>query len=324
MKIIKLILFVQLFLTYNYSYGQKQKLEYSPVTNTNLEKAFPIGTKMLMESLGLGLYEFDYGNSTLKSSYYEYYRGITRHRGRWQLTIDENGTLEIQIVDIQWWYGSQSRWDDTGEGLFSKKEVNLRAAFSEDLRKNLENEELIKSAQNWFFANLEVNSKFYESATDLAGDRWFENYLKDKEVNWNLTFIDIEKNTNSKSNFRYKEIFIFGTKLALGSISFENNRFFITKYTNKDHNVLSKKGDSKNISGYCRSIEYSHSKFHVVLTDELEDEMPINTLAKQENSKGKKSILEVADQLKKLKELLDLGAISQEEYDDEKAKLLNK
>jgi hypothetical protein len=227
-------------------------------------------------------------------------------------------------VDIQWWYGSQSRWDDTGEGLFSKKEVKLRTSFANDLRNNLKNKDLVKSTQNWFFTNLEVNSKFYETATDLAGDRWFQNYLQDQKVNWDLTFIDIEKNTNSGSNFKYKELFTFATTLTLGSMSFEDNKFFITKYTNTDDNVLSRKGASISISGFCRSIQYDEGKFYVVLTDELDDKLPINTLAKQaETSIGKGSILEVADQLKKLKELLDLGAINQEEYDTEKAKLLN-
>jgi hypothetical protein len=305
------------------SFSQKQKVEYSPVTGTNLEEAFPLATNILMESLGLGLYQFDYGSRILKTSYYEYYRGITRHRGRWQLSIDENGTLDIQIVDIQWWYGSQSRWDDTGEGLFSKKEQKLRAALAEDIRNNLENKETVKEAQNWFFTNLEVNAKFYESATDLAGDRWFDNYLKDQRVDWNLTFIDIEKNSNSASNFKYKETYTYATTLSLGSISFEDSKFFITKYTNKDNNVLTKKGDSRSVLGYCRSIRYDDGKFYVILTDELEDALPVNTLAKQERESDSNSILEVADQLKKLKELLDLGAISQEEYDAEKAKLLN-
>jgi|AntRauTorckE6833_2_1112554.scaffolds.fasta_scaffold214033_2 hypothetical protein len=70
MKFKTLIFLSILFLSYSTT-GRTQDQEYSPVTGTNLEKAFPIATKMLMESLGLGLYQFDYGGRILKSSYYE-------------------------------------------------------------------------------------------------------------------------------------------------------------------------------------------------------------------------------------------------------------
>lgn len=42
------------------------------------------------------------------------------------------------------------------------------------------------------------------------------------------------------------------------------------------------------------------------------------------NSKGTEGQISVADELKKLKELLDINAITQNEYDDQKSRLLNK
>ena len=125
--------------------------------------------------------------------------------------------------------------------------------------------------------------------------------------------------------YSYKELFTHAVKLSLGSISFEYNKFFITKYTNNDGNVLSQKGDKISVIGFCRSLIYENENFYVVLTNELKDVLPQTTLAKQKlDESNETSILEVADKLKKLKELLDLGAINKEEYDKEKAKLLNR
>ena len=59
------------------------------------------------------------------------------------------------------------------------------------------------------------------------------------------------------------------------------------------------------------------NKFRVVLIDNLDDPLPKNTL-EIENAEGEKGVLEVADKLKKLKELVDMEAIMDEEFKKEK------
>jgi hypothetical protein len=327
MKSVLLTSAIYLFFVQTIS-AQKEKIEYQSIANTTLEEAFPVATRMLADNLNLGVHEFNYGKSLLKTTYYEYYRGISRHRGRWQLSIDEQGTLNVDITDVEWWMSSQDRWEPTTrEGLLSKKEYKLRAEFAENLRSKLSEPKTVSVDRDWFFTNLEINSKFFENATDLAGDRWFDQYLNSTRVEWPLTFIDIEKSKDA-NDFKYQEFFTNAVELGLGSVNYEDNNFFVTKFTNDDANVLKERGSKSVITGYCRILEYNDATgvFYVVLTDELSDDIPSTTLAKQQSegaSEAETSIASVADEIKKLKELLDMEAISKEEYEQEKKKLLN-
>ncbi len=301
------------------SFGvKKNKLAYKPILNTNIDQSFPNAAAILVTSFKIGLEEFDYGNKTLKSTWYEYLRGISRHRCKFSITIDENNTLDIRAVDIQWWYSSNSRWEDSSEGLFSKKEEKIRASFAESLRLTNSNADITSQNQSWFFKDLGVNTLFFESATDLAGDRWFEHYLKDQEVKWDLTFLDIEK--NNKPDYKYKEKFIYTTQHSL--LNLARSKFQIVKYTNSDANVLTKKGNKKELKGYCRALEYNDGMFYVVTTDRLEEKLPSKE-QKDDSKTQSKSVLEVAGKLKQLKELLDMGAITESEFKAEKDRLLN-
>ncbi|MGB3777376.1 MAG: SHOCT domain-containing protein [Tunicatimonas sp.] len=302
---------------------KKEKIEYEPITNTTLEEAFPVATQLLVGEGQLGIHEFNYGNQQLSTTHFEYYRGISAHRGRWQFSIDESGTFNVDVVEVEWKHDGV--WEPTSsEGLFVKTEYKLRAALADQVREKLEDPNQVAAAKDWFFTNLEVNNKFFETATDLAGDRWFERYLENTPVEWPLTFIDIERST-SDPDFRYREFYARVTALDLGMVDYEDHRFFVTKFTNNDANALTTKGTKVPVTGYCRSLEFNQGVFYVLLTDELTDQMPTTTLAAQEaEGESATSLVSVADEIKKLKELLDMEAITQEEYDQEKQKLLNK
>lgn len=306
-----------------HSYGQKQNIEYKPILGTSIEEAFPLATQKIMKEYNLSIGVFDYNKGILESEYFEYTRGLLGIcRGRWFVSINESGTLTVKISDIQSYVSEYKRWEDSGESFLFKKELKLCIAFTEQLQSKLSDSHEVNEAKQWFFTNLEINSLFYENATNLAGDRWFENNLKDKKIEWNLIFGDIDKNERN-DGYKYKEVYVYGRFYKLGILP--ENRFYITKYTNSDANAFVNAGTNKNVSGYCRSLLYENDKFYIVLTDNLEDATPNNSLAaSQNNSAYESNILELAKQLKQLKELLDLGAITQEEYDAEKSKLLNK
>ena len=104
--------------------------------------------------------------------------------------------------------------------------------------------------------------------------------------------------------------------------SFDSN-FSIVKYTNNDRNVTRSKNSKTEVHGYCRSLSYNMGNFFITLTDKLEDELPNQSVKGEKATEKKKSVLEVADELKKLKELLDLEVITEDEYKKEKDKLLN-
>ena len=75
-----------------------------------------------------------------------------------------------------------------------------------------------------------------------------------------------------------------------------------------------------------QKVQEALSKFQIII-DELEQEKEQQREEKEEkryqNTEASKNILSVADEIKKLKELLDVEAITQEEYNTQKNKLLN-
>ena len=64
-----------------------------------------------------------------------------------------------------------------------------------------------------------------------------------------------------------------------------------------------------------KSIQDILSKFQIIL-DEIEQEKSINKNSEQ-------NLNSVADEIKKFKDLLDMGAITEEEYKKKKKELLN-
>lgn len=303
-----------------FSFSQED-IKYKPVLNTNINVAFPNAAAIMKVHFKTGIEKFDYVGRAINTTWHEYYRGLSRFRCKFLFSIDDNNTLDVKTIDIQRWDSSISSWVSSGEGLFSKKEEQYRAIIAESIRAMIKNEEVTRENQNWFFKNLDITTLFFEHATDLAGDRWFNLYLKNQEVKWTLTFVDVEK--SEKGNYKYKEIFVHTTTQAITSINDKVSKFIIIKYTNNDGNVLTRKGDMKEVSGYCRLLEYDKGNFYIKLTDSLDDVMPSNIIPIENDEDSEKSVLDVADKLKKLKELLDMGLITEEEFKIEKQKILD-
>jgi len=237
--------------------------------------------------------------------------------------INEKNDLNVSTVDIEY-KNSNDIWESSGEGLFSKKEEKFRALINEAIRRGIEVDTIHQVNQEWFFRDLTINSLFFADATDLAVERWYNQYLEDKLIGWNMVFKDIEKN-DLNTEYKYKETYSHIIENPLVEDESKEN-FHVIRFTNRDENVLSKKGEKLLLKGYCRSLIYEDGLFKVIVTESLEDNVPSltkGTTLEKQNSKTSNSILEVADQLKKLKELLDLGAITEEEYQNEKSKLIN-
>jgi hypothetical protein len=319
MKKIFYLLFTLISLN-SFSQKDNEVLVYKPIYNTNLEESFPMAA-VLIGNLELSLEEFDYGKKRLKSSWYEYYSGISRYRAKFLFTIDGNNTLNLDLVETQWWYSSKGVWESSSGGFF-KKADKIRAAVIETVRIGLSEEDIKKQNKDWFFKDLMITTLFFERATELAGERWFELYLKDKKIEWNVTFVDIEKN-NASNGYKYLEKYIYTTNLTVFDINLEKSKFFIFKYTNSDATVLAQKGDMKMVNGYIRKLNYDDGIFNVIITENIEDKVPQKNESDKNFDNNTKSILEDAEKLKSLKELLDMEIITQEEFDAEKKKILN-
>lgn len=270
----------------------------------------------ILKVLNCDIEDFNYGEGILKSTYYEYYRGLARCIGKFNITIDQANNVNVKIVDVMKWDKTISDWLPAGESLLSKAEYKYEAAFVNDIRNNIKHVEIVNQMRPAFYSSLTVNAKFYEHATELAGQRWFESNLKDKHVNWELTFLDIDKNANGI----YKYIEKYST-VTNQSIAGQGTKFVISMYTSSDKNVLTSKGKKLLVNGYCRNLAYKDGVFEIDLTEKLDSPMPMNSL-QAKATESNRSVVDSHEQLKKLKELLDMGAITKEEFDKEKKKIL--
>jgi hypothetical protein len=301
--------------------AQKSKAEYSAILNTSIDECFPHAAAQIIYGYKIPLEEFNYANGRMLSSWFIYYRGLLKYRCKFLMTIDQQNTFDIETIDIQMESSSDGKWLSSTKSALSKKEDKIRTAFIDGIRKALKNENMCKQNKDWFFKDPYINKLFFEKATDLAADRWFEAHLKNQNVKWELTFTNVEKYTGKNNNYSYIEHYSHNPENPLSSNELMGN-FYISKYTDSDKNVLTPKNKKLKVEGYCRSLKYHTGNFYITLTNKLEDKLPDSPTAKNA-SKKKKSVLDVAEDLKKLKELLDLGAITKEEYETEKDKLLN-
>lgn len=298
----------------NISYGQQPKIqEYKPIPGVNIEQAFPAAAGLLVGSGKVVLEQMDWNTKSMISSFLSYSKSlILPARSRYQITIDDNSTLHIQMIDIQTYSSTNQVWVDQWE---TKKDKTLKAELANAIRETLQKPEEVKKYQDWFYRDLYINSRFFEHATELAGNRWFDNYLKDKPVKWKATFNDIKNNADN--NYKYMELF----SLKVSTLTTDQTNFIITKYTNTDKNTMTSKNTLTDFEGYCRSLVYKDNTFYIVLTDKLETPLPTNSV-QEKAADSKKSVLEYAEKLKELKSLLDQGIITKEEYESEKKKVL--
>jgi hypothetical protein len=244
-------LFVVAFIC-NVAYGQQTKIqEYKPIPGVNIEQAFPVAAALLIGSIKVGLEQIDWSTKTMSSSFVSYNKLILSARSRYKVSIDENSTLEVHMVDPQTYSSTDQAWSTSYE---AKKEKNLKAELANAIRETLQKPEEVKKCQDWFYKDLYINSRFFEYATELAGNRWFENYLRDQPVKWKATFNDIKHNADN--NYKYMEKY----SLKVNTLTTEQTNFIITKYTSNDKNTMTSKNTLTEFEGYCRSlfIEMKH------------------------------------------------------------------
>lgn len=315
MKKTTLTLFLTMFLLVSFA-QKKKKVEYTPVTNVSMEDVFPVAAYMLKFYYGGDVDRIEWGKKYMRSYYINYEKllgGSYRLKVNYQ--IDESNALDIKFDPVENYGTDTKKWYGAPEG---KRENEIRIEIAEYIKNKLSNPDSVQKAKDWFYTNLRINFCFFESATELAGNRWFELYLKNKPVKWNIPFEDVK--TNKANNYKYAEEYsaeLFGIESDANYVK----KFAIVKYTDSDKNVMTSKKTTIMVEGYFRSLQYNNGLFTIVLTDKIDSPLP-KTSAQATEQKGG-GVLENAEKLKQLKSLLDSGAITKQEYDEEKRKILN-
>nr|WP_319400892.1 SHOCT domain-containing protein [uncultured Carboxylicivirga sp.] len=281
-------------------FAKKDKVAYSPVIGFTSENVWP-AVKVQLDFNKIPIESWSFADQKLKSSWQYYTSGISSKRCKWLFSYSDN-LLHVEMIDIQTKIGDNP-WTTYGTSQ-SKSERTMQAFMAMGISSVKEDKENFNKAIHDFYTSIETQSLFYENATELAGKRWFERYLKDKEVNWNLVFSNIDESSSRK---KYKETFVFALEGKSKTFSFDNSNFFITKYTDSDSNVFTSQGSLVEVNGVCKELIHMGSSFYIVIEDK-------SVKADQSNS--------VADELLKLKGLLDQGIITQEEFETQKKKIL--
>lgn len=292
---------------------------YQSVENATPETAFPIAKLIFGDNCSIA--SFDMFERKLTTHYYAYAGLFTQKRAIITLTISPNNLLDVYIGNIERYNKQYGVWESTLSSALGPEESE-RIKLTDLFRKNLADTAIVSKAQAEFFQDLDINSIFYSNASELAGERWFNAYLKDRKVSWNVTFIDLKKNRDVANGFAYEERHASRTYNVLTDPFLTGIKFTIFKYTNNDKLVSAKKGTQLQLVGYCRKLEYNNGQFFIILTDNLSDKMSSSNSASTQSEKTT-TLLDSSDKLLKLKELLDKGVITKDEFDKEKKKILN-
>lgn len=262
MKLKYTILAVFVFVNALPSFSQKKKevVQYTPILLTNIEEVFPVAFLILNEKYRVIVETLKWGERKIESSFIQYRKTLGMQRLRFEILIDENNTLNVSIPIVE--FEGTSGWTKT---FVEKREREMQVEFIDAIRTSLNDPATVKRAQEKFYSDMFVNAKFFKTATKLAGDRWFEAFLKDRQVSLKLGFEDIKESPNSQYKTKYAEN--YGVYLSM--ISSKDTRFYVTRYTNSDRNVLATKNLSVTVEGHCRELLFTNNTFYIILTDGL-------------------------------------------------------
>jgi hypothetical protein len=120
------------------------------------------------------------------------------------------------------------------------------------------------------YADVDLHYLFLRTATDLASERWVEKFMLNKSFDWNVTFVDIEKNKDSgKSGYKYLETYTYGGKGRIDSLDniLSYRHFYIKRYTNSDRNIMQQKDARAKVVGTCKKVTNQKDSFSVILVD---------------------------------------------------------
>ena len=274
----------------------------------------------------LSIADFNYGENKLVSDYFYFVDLMYRYRTKFIFEYDDY-TLKISYSIVEQ-RDKEGKWAANSFMTSKKKRLNKeKGKLIEYIKEGVQNKEHMTEIQSQFYTCLEVLRKFFDHATELAGNRWFENYLKNKQINWNLTFTDLKKNNDGQ--YSYTETYTYSpTKNSMNTLSDVFSAFFVNKYTNSDKNVFATKNSVLNVTGYCQQLKFVANIFYILITDEATADLTNVSIGQSDMENTQKntdtpSIINKADELIKLKSLLDNNIITQEEYEIEKTKILN-
>ena len=241
MKIFTILLSMMLV---EQSFAQDERYVYGPVSGVNLDDMLAIAAKTF-EKNEVSTDNFNYSQGMIESTHYNFNILITPYRCNILVKNTDNGVY-ISFINLQM-KGSNGLYTDVASVL-GKKTDKLIAAIGKDFEKIANDPAAVEEAKTEFYNDPRTHYLFFKKATELAADRWYEMFMKDKTFSWDLKFSDIKKNESSKyGDYKY----IVTARYYTGSSLVGMGGLYIKLYTNDDSEAMTEKNTKIKIEGKC-------------------------------------------------------------------------
>ena len=253
--ILSLILGIQTF-------AQDARYHYGPVAGINLDDMLAIAAKTF-EKRGVKVNRFNYSRGMILSTNYNFTIMISPYRTKILVENTDDGTY-LSFIDLQM-KNSHGSWTDVASVL-GKKTDKLMASIGKEFESIAKDPKQVEEAKTDFYNDPRTHYLFFKKATELAADRWYERFMKDKVFDWTLKFADIKKNED-KDFPDYKYVvtarYYTGSALSIGS-----GGLYVKLYTNDDSNMMTEKGTKIKVKGKCVGVKEYMGIYYIDFTQE--------------------------------------------------------
>jgi hypothetical protein len=252
MKFLTFFLSIAFFLQ---SYAQDARYTYGPVTGANLDDMLAIAAKVY-DNNDIEVETFNYSQGTILSTHYNFTILISPYRAKILVNNTDDGVY-LSLVELQ--MKGEYGYKDV-ESVIGKKCDKLIKSFGKEFEKISEDPAEIEKAKIEFYNDPNTHYLFFKKATELAADRWYETFMKDKVFSWDLKFSDIKKNESS----RHKEFkYIVTARYYTGSSLAGLGGLYVKLYTNSDSEAMTEKNSIINIEGKCVGFNENMGYYYI-------------------------------------------------------------
>ncbi len=248
MKHTKFLTFFLAMIFVTQTFAQDARYVYGPVSGLNLDDMLAIAAKTF-ENKEVKTERFNYSRGMILSTNYNFTILITPYRTKILVENTDDGVY-LSFIDLQM-KGSNGIYTDVASVL-GKKTDKLMAAIGKDFEQIAEDPSAVKAAKTKFYNDPRTHYLFFKKATELAADRWYENFMKDKIFSWDLKFSDIKKNESTKyGDYKY----IVTARYYTGSSLAGLGGLYVKLYTNDDSEAMTEKNSKIKIEGKCVGVK---------------------------------------------------------------------
>lgn len=224
--------------------AQESQYVYGPINGINLDDMFAIGEKTFDKN-GVKTEVFNYSKGVLTSSNFNFTVLINEYRCNIEIKNTDKG-IYLSFVNLQM-KSSNGTYQDIGS-IMGKKPDKLIHAIGSDFETISKDPDQVKTAKINFYNKPHTHFLFFQKATDLAADRWYGSFMKDRSFAWLLEFSDIKKNETGSCQ---DKPYVVTAKYQTGTSLMGSGGLFVRLYTNDDKYTMTDKGSRVEIEGKC-------------------------------------------------------------------------